>query len=237
MVVEICANSFESALIAQEAGADRIELCTQLSVGGLTPSYGLLKKVVDELDIPVHVLIRPRAGGFTYTKNELDSMYRDILCCKEMGCEGVVSGVLTADFELDVAQTKRLLGAAGSMEFTFHRAIDVAREPRKALKEMLLMGVTRVLSSGQQNKAIDGISLLMEFKELVGSKLQIMPGSGINVTNAMEFKKAGFDMIHFSGLGAQPEKQLGPTVVSFDQGLEGVSQIETIQEIINLVAD
>lgn len=232
MIIEICANSFASAKAAQQAGAHRVELCTQLSVGGLTPSYGCIEKVVKELDIAVHVLIRPRAGNFTYTHQELDIIKRDIVFCNSIGCQGVVCGVLNNHNQIDLQATQELIETSKNMEFTFHRAFDVVVNPYKALVDLEALGVTRMLSSGQQQKAIDGIQLLKELKNKAQT-LQIMPGSGIDATNIMSFKEAGFEMVHFSALINTPTVE-SPLAV-FSQGSEGVSDKQTIETIIALL--
>ena len=233
MIIEICANSFASAKAAQDAGAHRVELCTQLSVGGLTPSYGCIEKAVKELDIEVHVLIRPRAGNFKYTHQELDIIKRDIVFCNSIGCEGVVSGVLNNHNQIDIQATQELIETSKNMEFTFHRAFDIIVNPYKALEELKALGVTRILSSGQKQKAIDGIQLLKKLKNKAQT-LQIMPGSGIDKFNIMSFKEAGFETVHFSALKHTP-KVLSPLAVNFSQRGEGVSDKKTIETIIALV--
>ena len=233
MIIEICANSFASAKAAQQAGAHRVELCTQLSVGGLTPSYGCIEKAVQELDIAVHVLIRPRAGNFTYTHQELDIIKRDIVFCNSIGCQGVVCGVLNNHNQIDLQVTQELIAASKNMEFTFHRAFDVVVNPYKALEDLEALGVTRILSSGQQQKAIDGIQLLKELKNKAQT-LQIMPGSSIDTTNVMSFKEAGFEMVHFSALKNTPRVE-SPLAVNVSQGSEGVSDKQTIETIIALL--
>ena len=233
MIIEICANSFASAKAAQDAGAHRIELCTQLSVGGLTPSYGCIEKVVKELDIAVHVLIRPRAGNFNYTHQELDIIKRDIAFCQSVGCQGVVCGVLNPHNQVDLQATKALVEASTDLEFTFHRAFDVVVDPFKAFEDLEALGVTRILSSGQKPKAIDGIQLLKELKNK-SSTVQIMPGSGINKTNVVSFKQAGFEMIHFSALKNTPVVAT-TAAVNFSQGVEGSSDLQSIAQIIALV--
>ena len=200
MIVEICANSFESARVAQDGGADRIELCTELSVGGLTPSHKLIDTVVSEFDIPVHVLIRPRSGNFTYSEAELDTMFEDIAYCKDIGCAGIVSGVLTPENDIDLGATRRLIAASVGMEFTFHRGFDLCRQAHHQLASLIELGVTRLLSSGQQAEAIDGIALLKELKKVSAGKIEIMPGSGINSKNALAFKTEGFESIHASAI-------------------------------------
>ena len=206
MIVEICANSFESAVAAQNGGADRIELCTQLAVGGLTPSHHLIKKVVSELSIPVHVLIRPRKGNFCYSKEELNIMKNDIEFCKNLGCSGVVSGVLRSDLTIDLIATKQLIEAANGIDFTFHRAFDCVKDPLVSLENLIDLKIKRVLSSGLKPSAIEGISLLSEMNKIANQQIEIMPGSGINLDNVLQFKNKGFTSIHLSAT-QQPEKK------------------------------
>ncbi|MAM30642.1 MAG: copper homeostasis protein CutC [Flavobacteriaceae bacterium] len=236
MIVEVCANSFESAKAAQDAGADRIELCTELSVGGLTPSFGLLEKVLVALTIPVHVLIRPRSGDFTYSEAEVDVMLRDIETCKEFGCDGIVSGALTKDFEIDTRITERLIAATGTMEFTFHRAFDWCSNANRSLQVLKALGVTRLLSSGQQPTAQEGMELLTTLQKDAGG-VQIMPGGGINATNCLKFKDAGFQMVHFSAtkkiktLATIPHIKMHSAKL-FEEGVVTRSDKGTIREII-----
>ncbi|HET8804416.1 MAG TPA: copper homeostasis protein CutC [Aequorivita sp.] len=241
MIIEICANSFESAQAAQIAGANRIELCTELSVGGLTPSHGLIEKAVSELNIPTHVLIRPRSGNFTYSEEEFDVMLRDIAFCKKIGCAGIVSGFLTSENEIDSNKTKQLIEASAGMDFTFHRAFDWADNPLEELQKLIDLKVNRLLSSGQRPTAIEGISLLKELQNISNGQLEIMPGGGINLENALKFKEAGFKSIHLS---ATTKKQLlnqKPKVsmhsdAFFEEGIVATSNKKTIQKIIQLLA-
>tara|TARA_R110000868_G_scaffold102146_6_gene281344 strand:+ start:5675 stop:6397 length:723 start_codon:yes stop_codon:yes gene_type:complete len=198
MLVEVCANSLESALNAQKAGADRIELCAELGVGGITPSYGLLKSVREKIKIPVHVLIRPRSGDFTYSVFEFDTMLKDISLCVDLGFDGVVSGVLHSDLALDVERCKELKETAKTLKFTFHRAFDWIKNPFVALEQLEQIGVDCILTSGQQKKAVEGIELLVALHHKAVNCI-IMPGSGIHLQNAMLFKEKNFRIIHLSG--------------------------------------
>lgn len=202
MLVEVCANSLESALNAQKAGADRIELCSELAVGGITPSYGLLKLIREQISIPVHVLIRPRSGDFTYSDLEFEIMMRDISLCVEMGFDGVVSGVLDKDFSLDRKRTEDLVKASKELNFTFHRAFDWVGQPLHTLGLLEDMGVNYVLTSGQKKSALVGIELLQELKGCA-STIVVMPGSGINDNNVAVFKEKGFKAVHLSGTKLQ----------------------------------
>ena len=140
-LLEVCAGSIESALNAQNAGAQRIELCTELSVGGLTPSKGMIQVVKDMVDIPVYVLIRPRSGDFVYSLLELEQMKEDIALCAELGCEGVVIGALTPERRIHQRMTYELMQNAGYMDVTFHRAFDAAQNPFEALDTLRELGI------------------------------------------------------------------------------------------------
>lgn len=239
--IEICANSFESAQNAQLGGADRIELCTELSVGGLTPSHGLIEKVVSELHIPTHVLIRPRSGDFTYSKDEFDVMLRDIAFCKKLGCAGIVSGILTLENKIDLEKTQRLINASKGMEFTFHRAFDWVENPLEELQKLKDLNITRLLTSGQKPSAIEGISLLKELHKISNGKIEIMPGGGINLENALKFKEVGFKTIHLSATNKKQVLPKRPKISMhsdsfFEEGLVAISHRETIQKIIQLLA-
>ena len=232
MIVEICANSFESAMAAQSGGADRIELCTQLAVGGLTPSHHLIKKVVSELSIPIHVLIRPRKGNFCYSKEELNIMKNDIEFCKNLGCSGVVSGVLESDLTIDLFATKQLVEAANGLDFTFHRAFDCVKDPLVSLENLIDLKIKRVLSSGLKPSAIEGISLLSDMNKIANQQIEIMPGSGINLENVLQFKNKGFTSIHLSATQHSEKKSAS----FFEGGTEGLSDEKTIRKIMSLVS-
>ena len=197
MIVEVCANSLESALAALNAGANRIELCSELSVGGVTPSYGLLKKVRDALDIPIHVLIRPRSGHFTYTEAEFSIMKENIKLCWDLGIDGIVSGVLLPDLSLDIKRTQELMSVANGMTFTFHRAFDWVPDPLKTFELLQDMGVDWVLTSGQESKATEGIKLLMDLQKR-SDHCMVLPGGGISLDNVSLFKEKEFKAVHLS---------------------------------------
>ncbi len=198
MLVEICANSLESALNAQKAGADRIELCVELGVGGITPSYGLLNKIKEQITIPVHVLIRPRSGDFTYSKTEFEVMLKDIAYCKEQGFEGIVSGVLKRDFTIDRERIKILKETAGDLVFTFHRAFDWLEKPIGSFDYLQKIGVNYILSSGQKGNVNDGLSLLKELNDH-SKTCTIMPGGGVNKEVLLKLKNENFKAVHLSG--------------------------------------
>ncbi len=182
-LLEICAANYSSAINAQIGGADRIELCVNLQEGGETPSYGLIKKVREALQIKLHVLIRPRPGSFVYTENEVDMMLMDIHACKTLGVDGVVIGALTRNGDIDIETTQKMMDAAGDMKITFHRAIDVTKDIIATVKKVNTMGIDTILTSGGKKKAIDGQDTIKKMHEISNGKTEIMAGSGINAQN------------------------------------------------------
>ena len=201
---EICANSVESCLAAQEGGADRVELCAGIPEGGTTPSYGeikLARKLLTKTKL--HVIIRPRGGDFLYTPLELERMEEDIRICRELGVDGVVFGCLTEEGDIDREVNRRLVELARPMSVTFHRAFDRTVDPMKALEDIISLGCNRILTSGQQPKAIDGISQLAQLekklKEYPLPPIQLLAGSGVNEENIRQiFDATGIHEYHFS---------------------------------------
>lgn len=198
MILEVCANSYESAINAEKAGAHRIELCENLAVGGLTPNFDLAKKVISELNIPVFILIRPRKGDFNYSKNEFEQIKKDIILFKDLGCKGIVSGILTKDKNLDINRTKELIKLSRPLEFTFHRAFDEVINPIETLHQLIKLKVNRLLTSGQMKTAIKGIDMIKKLIILSEDNIKIMPGSGINPGNISKFTKLSLNEIHGS---------------------------------------
>lgn len=196
MIIEVCAESYEYALKAEKAGANRIELCKDLHLDGLTPDYESAKRTIDSLNIPVFILIRPREGDFIYSNEEFELMKRDIIKFKKMGCKGIVSGVLNGDNSINVKRTKDLIELSRPLEFTFHRAFDIVSDPLKEIENLIRMGVDRILTSGQKNKAIEGLYLLEKLNNISKKRIVIMPGSGISNTNFRKFNS--FNEIHGS---------------------------------------
>ena len=239
MLIEVCANSLQSALNAEKAGAHRIELCSELAVGGITPSYGLLKAVREKIKIPVHVLIRPRSGDFTYSDADFAIMKTDIETCVALGFEGIVSGALKEDFSLDISRSKALISASGNLTFTFHRAFDWIQNPLEALSILEDIGVDTVLTSGQRKSAEEGLSLLNELHQKA-STITIMPGGGIRPENIHLFKKDRFRAAHLSGSRSEATLQKKPQLSMNSPNLLQddeitVSDIQTIRLIVNAV--
>ena len=241
MIVEVCANSLESAVNAQKACADRIELCTELAGGGTTPSFGLLKVIKKYISIPVNVLIRPRSGEFTYSDLEFEIMKKDIELCKELGFNGIVSGVLKKDFTLDVERTKELINLSKPMQFTFHRAFDWVEDPMATLKQLEELEVDTILSSGQQNSSVAGIDLLSKLLNK-SERTVIMPGGGIQDSNVLEFKKKGFGAVHLTGIKFHRTLDHTPVVPMSTPGFLrddeiAISHLATLKEVVRLVKE
>lgn len=211
MKVEVCVTSVRSARIAETAGADRLELCTELAVGGVTPSMGLLEAVREAVQLPVHVLIRPRSGDFVYREEVVEQMLRDIELCRKIGFEGFATGCLQPDGSLDKVQMNLLAQASGPCHLTFHRAFDRLFDWERALPALQSLGVDTILSSGQESSALQGLPLLEKLQHL--STCGIMPGGGIRPENVNEFRDKGFEAVHLSGIAkAGPEAFKGPAL-------------------------
>ncbi|MDI6475214.1 copper homeostasis protein CutC [Cronobacter dublinensis] len=196
-LLEICCYSLACAVTAQEAGADRIELCSAVNEGGLTPSAGVLKGARAQLSLPVHPIVRPRGGDFCYRADEFATMLDDIAFIRELGFAGLVTGVLNEDGEVDIARMRKIMRAADGMAVTFHRAFDMCASPLKALEELTDLGVARILTSGQQATAEKGISLITELKRQSRAPI-IMAGTGVRLSNLDLFLAQGIDELHSS---------------------------------------
>lgn len=197
--VEICVDSVASALQAEAGGATRIELCSSLSEGGLTPSAGLIDITKKNLHIPVHVLIRPRRGDFLYSQQELRVMEQDILQAKALGADGIVLGVLQADGQVDLLRTAELIALAAPLSITFHRAFDMTPDPFRALEDVIQLKADRLLTSGQQQTALAGVDLIAALIRQGRDRISIMPGGGINEANIQALLlKSGATAFHTS---------------------------------------
>ncbi len=183
VLLEICCGSLEDALEAEAGGADRVELCSSLFFGGLTPSFGTIAEARRRLRIPAIVMIRPRGGGFCYTEPEFAAMVADAEVAVAQGVAGLVFGVLTPDGAVDHARTRRLREIAGGRDAVFHRAFDVTPDPFRALDELVDLGITRVLTSGQQDTVPEGLDLIKRLVDHAGDRIQVMPGGGIKPFN------------------------------------------------------
>ncbi len=182
-ILEACVDSVESAMEAVKGGANRLEVCGNLIIGGTTPNINLLKILKEKSNIKMNVLIRPRYGNFSYTENEFEIMKRDIRMFKKAGANGVVIGMLKTDGTLDIDRMKELISEAEGMQITLHRAFDVCKDPFATLEEAKKLGINSILTSGQKNNCMQGRELLKELVERSEHKIEILIGSGINSNN------------------------------------------------------
>jgi copper homeostasis protein len=198
-LIEIATSDFLTTKSAVEGGADRIELCANLAEGGTTPSYAHIKKCREAFDIALFPIIRPRGGDFLYTKDEFEIMKNDIKLCKELGCEGIVIGLLNMDGTIDMTRTSQLIELAYPLEVTFHRAFDRCKDPFAALEELIEIGCQRILTSGQRPTVSEGVDLIAELNKKADDRIIILPGSGVRKDNIkMLAEKTGCIEFHSS---------------------------------------
>ncbi|MFN5421722.1 MAG: copper homeostasis protein CutC [bacterium] len=197
--LEVISFDLLSCKVAQEHGADRIELCANPHEGGTTPSYGMIKAARNITSIQLFPIIRPRGGDFLYTEDEFFAMQEDIKVCREIGCDGVVIGMLNADGTIDMKRCADLKKAAGGMQVTFHRAFDRVNDPFAALEQIIDLGCHRILTSGLKPTATEGVDLLRKLVEQAKGRIKIMPGSGVRSDNIQTLaEKTGARAFHSS---------------------------------------
>lgn len=197
--IEICANSAASCVEAEKGGAYRVELCAAIPEGGTTPSYGEIATAMENTNILVNVIIRPRGADFLYSRLEVDAMLQDIRMCKSLGVNGVVFGCLTPFGDLHMLYMKELMKAAEGLSVTCHRAFDMTRDPFESMEKLIDLGVDRILTSGQQTSAEKGIPLLQKLVEKADDRIIIMPGCGINENNIARIAaETGATELHMS---------------------------------------
>lgn len=196
VTVEICVQGIESALAALAGGADRIELCEDLAVGGVTPSLGTVAVACRRLAIPVHVLIRPRGGDFVYSEAEFEVMQHDVAIAKSLGAVGVVIGLLKPDRSLDQTRLAQLIAASHPMDVTFHRAFDEMDNPLEVVDELIGLGVDRILTSGGGVRAVDGLARLAELSRRTAGRIAIAAGGRITEADLSAFLQADLKGIH-----------------------------------------
>ena len=243
--IEICANSVESAVKAQEGGAYRVELCAGIPEGGTTPSFGEIRMARQLLQhTKLHVIIRPRGGDFLYTQLEQEIMLHDIKVARQQGADGVVFGCLTAEGNVDIPAMKKLMNAVGDMSVTFHRAFDMCREPKEALEQIIELGCHRILTSGTEANAVKGIPTLKELVEQADGRIIIMPGCGVNPDNILQIaEETGAKEFHFSGRSSQesdmifrnPKVSMGGTV-KIEEYQKDVTDPEIVKAAMEVLA-
>jgi len=197
--LEICCGSIDDALQAQAGGAQRVELCSALFLGGLTPSIGTMQHARQQLKIPIIAMVRARGGGFCYTDAEFATMERDAEAAIDAGAEGVVFGILKEDGRIDERRTKRIRLIIGKRQAVFHRAFDVTPDPFRALEQLIDLGITRVLTSGQKDTAPEGAELIAKLVKRAGKRIEILPGGGIRPYNMNDMvRRTGCSQIHMT---------------------------------------
>lgn len=228
MIFELCTDSLDGALAAEKFGAKRIELCSALSVGGLTPNYGLIQACVEKSSVEVHVIIRPREGDFAYSLQEIEIMKLDIKAAKKAGVVGVVFGILNEKNEISESN-KELLNFSKNLELevTFHRAFDFVSDYHKAIQKIIDFGFDRLLTSGLQATAMEGISVIKDLQVTYGERIQIMAGSGINAANVLKFAEIGIENVHFTSKKSITSKN------SFSMGEKFVVDEDKISAIVH----
>ena len=235
-LLEISVEALESALAAERGGADRIELCRNLSVGGVTPDADLLRAVRAQVRIPIFSMVRPRAGDFVYSSAEFAEMKRSVVVAKEAGIDGVVLGVLTKEHRVDVERTRELAELAKPLPVTYHRAFDEAADLHQALEEVIQSGAKRILTSGGAKSALEGAATLAELIEAAGKRIVIVPGAGISSVNIAELARRTRAREFHSGLsaalpyGSGEYRKFEEEVRKLAEQIARISQIRTTWE-------
>lgn len=228
-MLEVCVDSVESAIAAFKGGADRIELCSDLPVGGVTPSETLFRMIKKYTDLKIRVLLRPRFGDFCYSIYELEIMREDIQRFSELGADGIVTGVLTPQGSLDKEQMETFIKGAGKVDVALHRAFDVCRNPLETMEDAISLGIKTILTSGQKNSAWDGRMLLKELQEKSNNRIEILAGAGIDAdTIAKLYKETGITSYHLSGK-IKTESKMEFRNPQVSMGLPGFSEYEIWQ--------
>lgn len=207
VLLEICCGSLDDALEAATGGADRVELCSSLFLGGLTPSFGTLVEARRRLQIPIVFMVRPRGGGFCYTAAEMSAMERDTEMAVAHGADAVVFGILTDDGRVDKPRSTRIRQLVGAHDAVFHRAFDVTPDPFAALDELIDLGITRVLTSGQRDTVVEGLELIRRLVDYAGDRIQILPGGGIKPYQVDDvIARTGCSQIHVAAWASRRDQ-------------------------------
>jgi len=219
-ILEIATSDFETTKSAVEGGADRIELCANLNEGGTTPCYGTIYQCREKFEVLLYPIIRPRGGDFLYTDDEYDIMLHDVKLCKQLGCDGIVIGLLNKDGAIDEKRTAALIEIAYPMGVTFHRAFDRCRDPLEAMEQLIKIGCERILTSGQQQTANEGMELIAELNRIANHRIIIMPGSGVRIENIkLLAEKTGCKEFH-SSLRSRTKSKMEFIHVAFENSAE-----------------
>lgn len=199
ILLELCIGSVEDAVIAQQVGADRVELCSALMLGGLTPSAGMIREAKRLVTLPVMAMIRPRGGGFHYSPFDFDVMKSDAEMALQLGADGIVFGMLHEDGRIDEERVSELVTLAGDRQTVFHRAFDVTPDPRRAMEQLIDLGVTRILTSGQEDSVYNGSNLIRQLIEQAEDRIEVLPGGGIDQFNLQDvLDRTGCSQVHIA---------------------------------------
>jgi copper homeostasis protein len=241
ITIEACVNSVTSALAAEAGGARRVELCDNLHDGGTTPGPGSIVAARRHLDIALNVIIRPRGGDFLYTDLEFEIMKTEVVRCRDEGVDGVVFGLLGADGTVDRDRTAELVDLAHPLSTTFHRAFDMARDPRRTLEDLIDLGLDRVLTSGQRPSALAGAELLAELVQIAGDRIVVMPGVGIDAQNVAEIvrrtRASEFHVLAESTVPSRMEYRNEAVFMGRDPELDEFAIRQTDAELIRRIVE
>jgi copper homeostasis protein len=206
-IIEIATSDFATTQSAVAGGADRVELCANLAEGGTTPTYGTIRQCREKFNVQLYPIIRPRGGDFLYTADEFKIMLHDVKVAKDLGCDGVVIGLLNSDGTIDVKRTAKLIEAAYPLGVTFHRAFDRCKDPFLAIEQLVEIGCERILTSGQQPTVMEGLNMLVKLNKAADNRIIIMPGSGLRADNIKILaEKTGCTEFHSSLRGKEKSK-------------------------------
>jgi len=242
-VLEICANSIESAIAAEKGGADRIELCANLGEGGTTPSYGQIKWCVEHLELEVWPLIRPRGGDFLYTDAEFECVLEDISFCKQIGCHGIVIGILDKNGKVDETRCRQIIATASPMPVAFHRAFDMSQNLEESLEAIIALGFVRILTSGGKANAEIGANEIAKLIVQADNRIEMMPGAGINSDNLSEIAKVtGAKCFHTTAKGKSVSKMVFQNAIGkmgdkdadeFSYEQTDLNKVKVLKDILN----
>ena len=239
---ELCSYSIEACHVAARLGVDRVELCASPAEGGVTPSLANIERACSIPGIDVSVMIRPRGGDFLYTDEEFQTMLRDITHARRAGATGVVFGILKADGWVDIERTRQLVEEAQGMETTFHRAVDMTADYLQAIEDIIATGCTRILTSGGYDKAVEGIDNIVQAVTIASRRIEIMAGSGVVASNALQLAETGVEALHFSAKQMiqggmkyrNPRISMGGTDAVDEYALRTINE-EEVRTIVKLI--
>jgi copper homeostasis protein len=236
LLLEVCAFNLQSSIIAEKSGAKRVELCENPADGGTTPSYGTIKQTREKIGIALYPIIRPRGGNFFYDEEEFAIMKQDILLCKQLGCDGISTGVHSQNGEIDTERLKRIVEWAYPMGVTCHRVFDATPDPMKALEEIITCGCERILTSGQKSTAPEGTELLAKLVQQAAGRIIIMPGAGVRSTNIESLiSGTGATEFHTSARITAPDPVTFRNPAITDAGPWYIANEEELKKIMNVL--